>query len=470
MAVKTEKDLTDNARSLWLKAASAMELRNFGYAITLLQAVLKEAPEFLEARKWLRKAEIASTKGKKNFFSGLSAASLKGGSLVKKDPRAAMELAEKALETDPYSPQANNLLKDAAIAAELPEIARFALETLIEANPKDTKVLHELARHFYDREESEKAVEIYNKIVEINPNDLVAIKLGKDASARASMKKGGWDEVAESGGKKDYRDLIQDKDAAVSREQQNRVVKSVEVIDQQLVELYAQAEQSPDSVDLARKIASLFEQKDEIDNALWWYHRGLELTKNTDPGIARKISDLQLRQKEEAIASRGEFLSTYPDHEQASQYRQELADLIKEKAEMLIGEARKRVERNPTDLQFRYELGEQLVLAGHFTEAIPELQKARQNPNARIKAMSLLGECYTGKSMLDFAIRQYHEAIKELSVMDNTKKHVLYKLGLVYEKLGDKEKSLDCMKQIYEVDYGYEDVAPRVEGSYGSAA
>ena len=468
MAVKTESDLSDNARSLWLKAASAMELRNYGYAITLLQAVLKEVPEFLEARKWLRKAEVAQTKGKKNFFSGLSAASLKGGSLIKKDPRAAMELAEKALETDPYSSQANNLLKDAAIAAELPEIARFAIETLVEANPKDTKVLHELAQHYYDREESEKAVDVYNKIIAINPSDLIAIKRGKDASARASMKKGGWDEVSESGGKKDYRDLIKDKDTAVSLEQQNRVVKSVEVIDQQLVELYAKAELEPESVDLARKIASLFEQKDEIDNALWWYGRGLELTKGTDPGIARKISDLQLKQLDQAIVAREEFLVTNPQHEHAAQYQQELAELIRQRAEMLIGEARKRVERNPTDLQFRYELGEQLVLAGHFTEAIPELQKARQNPNARIKAMSLLGECYTGKSMLDFAIRQYQEAIKELSVMDNTKKHVLYKLGLVYEKMGDKEKSLDCMKQIYEVDYGYEDVAPRVEGSYGS--
>jgi len=93
---------------------------------------------------------------------------------------------------------------------------------------------------------------------------------------------------------------------------------------------------------------------------------------------------------------------------------------------------------------------------------------ARANPNARIKAMSLLGECYTGKGMLDFSVRQYSEALKELTVMDNMKKDILYKLGLVYEQMGDKVKSLDCMKQIYEVDYGYKDVAQRVESSYGT--
>jgi len=37
---------------------------------------------------------------------------------------------------------------------------------------------------------------------------------------------------------------------------------------------------------------------------------------------------------------------------------------------------------------------------------------------------------------------------------------------LVYEQMGDRQKSLGCMKQIYEADYGYKDVATRVESSY----
>jgi len=466
MTIKNEKDLSNNARTLWLKAASAMEQRNFGYAITLLQAVLKEVPEFLDGRKWLRKAEVAATKGKKSLFGGFSTVSLKGAGMVKKDPIAAMEQAEKVLETDPYNSSANQLLKDAALAAGFPEIARFALETLVEGHPKDTKIMHELGEFFYGTNDFENAVEIFDKIYKMNPADLVAQKRGKDAAASLSTKKDGWAEVAESGGQKDYRSLIKDTDLAVSLEQQNRVVKSVEMIDQQLVELYARSEQEPENVDVARRIAALFEQKDEYDNAIWWFSRAFELTKNTDTAIARKVSELQLKQLDGAILSRKEFLAAAPDHELAPQYRQEIEELTKQKDETLIGDARKRVERNPTDLQFRYELGEQLVMAGYYTEAIPELQKARQNPNARIKAMSLLGECYTGKSMLDFAVRQYTEAIKELSVMDVTKKNVLYKLGLVYEKMDDPMKMLDCMKQIYEVDYGYEDVAARVEGSY----
>ena len=40
-----------------------------------------------------------------------------------------------------------------------------------------------------------------------------------------------------------------------------------------------------------------------------------------------------------------------------------------------LDEAKRRVERNPTDLVLRYELGEKLMQAGQFTEAIPELQR-----------------------------------------------------------------------------------------------
>jgi len=68
--------------------------------------------------------------------------------------------------------------------------------------------------------------------------------------------------------------------------------------------------------------------------------------------------------------------------------------------------------------------------------------------------------------MLDLAAKTLSDAVAELMVMDAVKKDAIYNLGLVYEKMGDAEKSVGCMKQIYEVDYGYRDVANRVESSY----
>ena len=45
---------------------------------------------------------------------------------------------------------------------------------------------------------------------------------------------------------------------------------------------------------------------------------------------------------------------------------------------------------------------------------------------------------------------------------------VLYELGLIHDKVASKDDALNCFKQIYEVDYGYRDVAHRVESSYSS--
>jgi tetratricopeptide (TPR) repeat protein len=470
MPIQTEKELSDNARALWLKSLHAIELRNYGYSISLIQAILKEFPGFLDGRKRLRQVEIIATKGKKPFLSGLSTASLKGAGMMKKDPLAAMELAEKNLEADPNNTQVNHLLKEAAKAAGFPEIAAFALETIVAANPNDFKTMHELGEFYLTMGDAEKAVTLYSKIAEANPADLVAVKRSKDAAATASMKSGGWDKANTS-----YRDLMKDKDEAISLEKKDRVVRSAEMIDQQLGELTPQWEANQSSVDLTRRIAKHWEERFEmdqtqesLDGAYYYFHHCNTLLGGADPAITRKLSDMDMRRLDLRAKSIEDWLAQVgEEHEEVEAYREELKGLKEEKAKVLVADARKRVERNPTDLQLAYELGEQLVKAGMFTEAIKELQRARQNPNARLKAMNLLGQCYTEKGMLDLAVKQFQDTAAEIIAMDATKKEVLYKLGLVFERMGKMEESLKCMKDIYEVDYGYMDVAQRVEKSYG---
>ena len=464
MAVKSEKELSDDQRAHWLKAVAAIELRNFGYAISLLQGILKQEPQFLTGRQLLRRTEVTRFKAAKKKFFNVSTASvsaMKAQREIKKDPKRAIELIEKILEHEPYNKQANLALKEAAAAAGWLETAVFALRTFLEENPRDTKVMHELARLYHDLSDSEREVEIYNQISAIDPADAAAMRLGKDASARGSMKSGGW------GSAESYRDLIKDKEAAVSLEQQSRMQLSGESLSQQIAESYAMHEAEPQNVDVARRLASLSEQKDDLEAAIVWYRYASDLTHGSDPGLVRKISDLGVKQTEREIAALEEALANNTGDSMALAEKQAALDAArKRRAEMLIDEARKRVERNPSDLQFRFELGQNLMNAGHFREALPELQRARQNPNARLRAMNALGRCYRELSMFDLAAKQLEEAAHEIGTMDATKKEIVYNLGLVYEQMGDREKSLGCMKQIYEADYGYKDVAARVERSY----
>ena len=464
MPVKTEKELSEAQRSHWLKAVAAIELRNFGYAISLIQGILKQEPEFLTGRQLLRRTEITKAKAEKKGFFNVSTAALavmKAQREVKKDPKHAVELIEKVLEEEPYNRQANLALKEAAVAAGWPEIGVLALQTLLEEKPRDTKILHELGRLFHQLGDNEEQVKIYNRIAEADTTDAEALRLGKDAAARGSMKTGGWTQ-AES-----YRDLIKDKELAVSLEQQSRMALTGESLEQQIAETYARHEAEPQNVDHARRLAALSEQKEDFESAIAWYQYATELTQGTDAGLLRKVSDLGMKRSEYEIAGHEKYLAEHGPEDAAYAERAAALDESKRtRSGILIEEARKRSDRNPTDLQLRFELGEHLLNAGQFRDALPELQRARQNPNARLKAMNLLGRCYRELGMLDLAAKQLEDAAREILTMDPTKKEIVYNLGLVYAQMGDAGKSIDCMKQIYEADYGYRDVAARVEESY----
>jgi len=464
MPVKTEKDLSESLRSSWLKAVAAIELRNFDYAISLLQGVLKQEPEFLTARQLLRRAEVNKHKDDRRALFSISTSAIsimKAQRELKKNPARAVEMIEKILEQEPNNRQANLVLKQAAVAAGWPEVGIFALQTLLEKETRDTRVLHELGRLYHEMGESEKEVEVYHGITEIDPTDAEAARLGKDASARASIKTGGWTRA------ETYRDLIKDKEAAVSLEQQSRLVLTDESFERQVEEAFALHQAEPGRVDFATRLAVLYALNEDLENALAWYQYAADLTNNSDLALAQKISDLRTKRSEREIADLEEFLARHGVRDQLFADQSEALDLAKKNhAAFLIDDALKRSERNPTDLQLRFELGERLFHAGRFREALPELQRARQSPNARLKSMNLLGCCYHELGMLDLAEKQLEEAAQEIASMDTMKKEITYNLGLVYELMGDEGKSIAAMKQIYQTDYGYRDVAARVERSY----
>jgi len=395
---------------------------------------------------------------------------MKAGGLKRKDDLVALlPLLEEVLSDDPFNVQANTFLQEAALKWHPPmkELAFFAWETILEGNPKDKEQLTRYASFCMERDEQTKprdparAVELYNKLLAINPNDMVAMKGSKDASAAQSVHEGGW-EVADS-----YRDLIKNKEEAVSLEQQSRVVKSDEMIDNQIAELSAAVQAEPQSVDKSRKFAELYEQKGDLENSLEWYRYVLGLTGGADPAISRKISALQLSQIDDAFTAREEYLASSPDDPEAPRYREEMEELRRQRAAFILVEAKERVDRNPTDLIAHFDLGVALMDAGEPQDAIGHFQRARMNPSVRLKSMGKLGQCYVARNMNDLAAKTLSDAVSELVGMDPVKKDLLYNLGSVYRSMNEAEKAVDCFKQIYEVDYGYRDVAQLVESSYG---
>jgi len=460
----TENDLPGEQRKLYLRAMGALEMHNYGYAITMLQSLLKDQPGFLDGRRMLRAAGVRKSKTEEKKKGGLQ---LSGGGFslmkvrgkIKKDPLDAILDIEKRLETEPYAIDANDALFEAANAAGLPLTAGFALETIREGHPENTKSLHKLGEHLLAQGQVEKAASVFAEIVKRDPSDGEASKKARDCSARASMTKGGWGE------KTSFRDMLKDQSESQSLEMQGRTGMTAEQIDSQLAEWGAKYAEDPNNLNVVRKIADLYERKEDWEGARGYYEWAYSLSAN-DSSLLRKVEEMADRARAAEIKRLEAELAEGAEGDE-DEKRALLEQRRQERIDQRISEARVRVDRNPTDPQLRFEFGSALFDGGYHTEAIPELQRAKSNPSIRIKAMLMLGKCCERKRMYDIAVTHFQGAINELQIMDNTKKDALYNLGLVYEEMGDRTKSLECMKEIYNVDYEYRDVATRVESSYG---
>ncbi len=456
----TEKELPPNMKPLWLKALSAVQTANLTYGISLLQAVLKESPGFLEGRKMLRKCEIqlaGNAKKKGGLFGGGGMGVMKLQGPAKKDPAGTLPLIEKELEKDPFNDQANDLLFDTALKLELPETAAFALETVRTGSPENAKLLHKLAEFYISREQPMLASDVYNDIIKHHPTDGAAIKGSKDASARASMQKGKWDENA------DMKTLMRDKAQFEELEKAARTGLTRDQLEERRDQAVNKYNEDPNNLAVVKELAGLYEQLEDWHNAHTFFSWAHSLS-NGDVALDTKANAMKDRALETDLKNLEAAVAADPDNEELkAAWDARKADRIAEQ----VLETQKRVDQNPTDPQLRFELGSALYKSGDYSAAIPQLQQATRNPHIRTKVLLLLGRTFRAKNMFDLSIKQLSDALADLVAMDNTKKEVLYEKGLIHTEMGDKASALECFKQIYEVDYGYRDVAKRVEESYG---
>ncbi len=454
ISIITDRQLAPDQVALWMKAQQAVEVRNYKYAISILRTLIKRAPGFLAGRKVLRACEVKATPDAGRRSSIFSRTRLPS---TRKAPEAVIVNVEDELERDPYSVTANEDLFHAAVTLNLPELAAFALETICQGQPNPKKHLHMLAEHYIKFEQFAEAADTYRRILQIDRTDAVAMRGEKDCAARASMKQGNWE------GKGDFRTKMKNQNATAELESMDKVGLTRAELEARLAQLSQEYAANNTNMQVVKDIASVYEQMEDYANAYSFYYYAFELGGSADLSISDKAMEMNEKAMQAEIEYYEQVVAADPSNEEA---KAALAECRQKVALALVEDARQRVEANPTDAQLQFRYGQALFEAGQHSEAIPALQRARTNPNLRVKAMLMLGKCYAGKKMVDMAIRQLEEANSELLMMDDTKKEILYMIGSLYETAGNKEKSLESYKAIYEVDYGYRDVAHKVESAY----
>lgn len=465
MAEKNINEIPRDIRMLHQKGNDAALRENYDYAIDLYNQVLEKEPAFFDCRKALRTAQMKKYGGASTGFfkkvlsnAGSSPQLAKAQIALRRDPAEALAIAEQILNGDPNNSPAHRIIVEAGQALEMPRTVAMSLEILIRNSPKDKDLAIQAAQALAKTGDVARAEKILLDASRMYPNDPDLSQAVKDVSARKTLSQGGYQNLA--GGQGSFRDALRNKEEAVTLEQQNRVQKNESTADRLIAEYETRLKSEPQNLKLMRSLAELYTEKKQFDLALTWYGRikSSDMAAN-DASLDAAITKTKVRQFEQRTAA---LDATAPD------YQDQVARLQAEKMDFQIAECQRRVEKFPTDLTFRFEMGALYFQAGRIGEATAEFQKAQQNPHKRIAAMNYLAQCFARRKMNDLAAKTFQNAIKEKSAFDEEKKDLIYNLGCVLEAMGKKEEAIEQFKQIYEVDIGYKDVSKKVDDYYGA--
>jgi tetratricopeptide (TPR) repeat protein len=275
-----------------------------------------------------------------------------------------------------------------------------------------------------------------------------------------------WNMGGDSGGGGGFKGAVKDAKEQRFLELRAKQTLSPDEANEYMGMLSAKYDENRPDLNTVKEFGSVYEKLENWSEALAWYTYAQSLNP-ADTAMTRKLELLQEKVNDVYVKSLEDAIANNPDDPDIEQRKADLADVKKQRGQRNVEEAKQRVDRNPTDKAYRFDLGQAYFNCEMFGEAIPELQQARQNPNLRLRALHMLGLCFGAKNMNDLAISALGDAVKEMPVMDNSKKDMVYDLAMMYFKVGKTPEYLEHLKEIYNHDYGYKDVAKRVEASYG---
>lgn len=465
MAEKSLNTLPRDLRALYNKGCDAMVRDNYDYAVDLFTQVLVREPRLYECRRALRTAQLRKAGKGGGFFkrflhtAGSQPLVAKAQMALHKDPAEALAMAEQILNSDPASSAAHRIVVEAAEKMEMPFTAAYSLEVLAHHSPEDKDIAIRFANALSEIGDSQRAEALLTKLLQTHPGDNELSQALKNLSARKTLDEGGYEALADGSGS--YRDILKDKEEAVSLEQENRQIRSEDTTDRLVREYEGRLVNEPGNVKLLRDLAELWTLRKNYDRALEYYEKLKSTSVGNDVGLDRAIAETILRKYDERIAR---VDPNSPD------YQEDVARIETEKQTFALAQAQKRVERFPTDLQLRFELGELYFKQGKISEAISEFQKAQTNSHRRVASLNYLAQCFAKRRMFDLAARTLENAIREKPVFDDEKKDLVYNLGTVLDAMGKKSDAVEQFKLIYEVDIGYKDVAAKVDAFYASQA
>jgi tetratricopeptide (TPR) repeat protein len=247
-------------------------------------------------------------------------------------------------------------------------------------------------------------------------------------------------------------------------EQAAKVVASGDMTQRLLDEALALVAKEPANLNHYRTIAQAYQKLGKVEETLAWVRKARQVPGGgADSALEKQETELATAVIEKHLKAAEAALAAAP-HDPAAKAKMDAARA--ELADFKLTESKRYVERYPNDHEARYKLGGLLLELGQTDSAIGQFQQAQKGPQVRVASLVGLGRCFKAKKLFDLAIAQLTTAKKELAQMDDTKKDVIYELGLCFELMGKADAAIGEFKEIYSEDIGFRDVADKINAFY----
>jgi tetratricopeptide (TPR) repeat protein len=435
------------------RARQSLDRRQFDYVLEQMEECLDLDPTNLEVHKMLLEAARKKAKegAKTSLFGSMSMPSLTS------DPHKKLIAQAKRLGKNP---EPKVIAEVAAAAQEMSakvkpmlDIAVHYYEEFLASAMFSEKVLWQLANIYKDKGDLERALKLIHDLERAMPTHAEAGRTIKNWEAMRSMTQ----RSTAVGG--DFRTQLASDTGANKAEAMNRIIRTLEDAKEVLGYIEQDLAQNPADKQLWVKKGDIHRRINQFAEARAAFLKAQALDEH-DFTISIRLGDIAIeeaKQKVEALSAPGQDPAA-------------LAAAKAARLELEISEYRRRIERQPTDLSHRFNLGTRLIQSGDIDGAAAEFQKTVGDPKVRQESHRYLGFCFGKKNLLDLAVQQYTSFLSlALDDQSDKAKEVRYLRGRVLEDQGKRDDAIKDFERIVAIDLNFKDAAARLNKLRGGA-
>jgi tetratricopeptide (TPR) repeat protein len=457
MSMASDSHAQQRALTFFQYGNDAAMKANFDYAIQMYHEACKLDPSNLKFRQALRGIE------RRRFDNDLAKVGRLVGAKtqpIKRKARSAkskghnaeaLEICEEAFVHNPWDVGAARTAAEAAVQMGLTQLAAWYIESVQAQAQNDADFLRHAAEVFKANSEFTKAIQCWEKVKKINPNDEDARHEINALSASATIQRSGLGEAIHK----------HEAEAAASEPEmpEPRELKGEKLTPE--ARLQREIQEHPDRVGPYLDMAEILRKRSRLDEAQKLLAAGLKVVPK-DPNLLEAYAEVQMARLQKAIASWTQRCRERPGDAAA---KAKLDQLTEKLNEYEIQEYQRRVDLHPEDFNLHYQLGLRLARVGRHKEAIGAFQQARSSPALKVQALHQAGLSFEADGLLKLAERNYQEALKAVDPSDQSVLNELhYRLGRVAEAQGNTSVAEEHYNEVAANDYSYLDVAQRLRG------